>query len=79
MRDALCVEYPDVDWFPDRGASNAEARRVCSRCLVQRECREYAIERGMRDGIWGGIAGREWASDRRGAESGVASGAYEQP
>lgn len=36
-----------------------EAKRVCARCPVLRECLEDAIERREEHGIWGG-AGENW-------------------
>lgn len=60
-RDALCLEYPDLDWFAEGGKAGAEAKAVCGRCLCQQECRSYAIANGVRDGIWAG----ESASDLR--------------
>ncbi len=33
--DALCIEYPDVSFFPEKGEPNEPARDVCSRCLVR--------------------------------------------
>ena len=64
QRDALCVEYPWLNWFPVRGESLDEVRRVCSRCLVKVECREYAIEFSVRHGIWGGMSALERARGR---------------
>src|SRR5207302_1441508 len=60
MRDALCAEHPEVNWFPERGESTVEAKRLCGRCLVQRECREYALgEAHTLVGIWGGTSQRD--------------------
>ncbi len=49
---------PDL-FFPERGASTKEAKAVCGGCTVRDECREYAIENHVKDGIWGGLSGRE--------------------
>jgi WhiB family transcriptional regulator, redox-sensing transcriptional regulator len=59
MRDALCPEYPDVAFFTNRGESTEPAKAVCARCLVLRECRDYAVAEDIRDGIWGGTTARE--------------------
>lgn len=59
MRDALCLEFPDVDWFPERGQPFEPAKQICRRCLCQAECLDYATERGIGVGIWGGSSGRE--------------------
>ncbi len=50
--DALCREYPEIDWFD--GPTDA-AKAVCGRCLVQAECRAYAVGRADLQGIWGGM------------------------
>ena len=40
---ALCAETdPDI-FFPEKGGSTTPATSVCSQCLVQAECLEYAI------------------------------------
>ena len=49
---------PDL-FFPDRGASLAEAKAVCAGCVVRDECLEYALAAGERFGVWGGLSERE--------------------
>lgn len=46
-------------FFPDRGASTREAKRICGQCEVRIECRDYAISHNERFGIWGGMSERE--------------------
>ena len=50
--DALCREYPDVDWFATSQAD--EAKAVCQRCLVRQECLDHAMTHDERHGVWGG-------------------------
>lgn len=64
--DALCREYPDVDFFPGRGqnVAAAKAKAVCAQCLVRNECASWALEHdtgsaGGLIGIWGGLSGRD--------------------
>lgn len=62
MRDALCREYPEVNFFPGRGEDTLPARAVCGRCLVRDECLAYALtldDGGGLTGIWAGTSGRE--------------------
>ena len=56
QKDALCAEpaYADVPFFPEKGENPAEAKAVCSRCIVAQECRAFAEAEGMRFGVWGG-------------------------
>jgi WhiB family transcriptional regulator, redox-sensing transcriptional regulator len=68
--DALCREYPDVDFFPGRGEPTMEARRVCSRCLVRAECREFASAQPTTlAGVWAGSSGLERKKTRARAQS----------
>lgn len=32
----------------------AEAKLVCRRCPVARQCLTFALEEGLKDGVWGG-------------------------
>jgi WhiB family redox-sensing transcriptional regulator len=53
-------QYTDPEaFFPEKGASVREAKRVCAGCLVRNECLEYALETGQRFGIWGGTTERQ--------------------
>lgn len=59
MLEALCAQTdPDI-FFPDKGGSTREAKRVCQRCPVAAECLEHSIEQGERFGIWGGASERD--------------------
>jgi WhiB family redox-sensing transcriptional regulator len=58
MRDALCREYPDLEFIPRRGKPTAPAKAVCGSCLVQSECLAYALEWEC-VGIWAGTTERE--------------------
>jgi WhiB family redox-sensing transcriptional regulator len=73
MNDGLCIEYPDVVFFPERGQSSAPAKALCGRCLVQRECRQYAIGDPNLVGVWGGTSPRERARLRAGKVSASAA------
>jgi WhiB family redox-sensing transcriptional regulator len=59
MRDAACLETPDVDFFPDAHQHTAAARAVCARCLVRTDCLTYAREHNITIGIWGGLGPTE--------------------
>lgn len=58
QRDALCAEYPDLAWVPDKGADTSRQREICGRCAVRAECFAYAVENDER-GIWGGTTYRQ--------------------
>jgi WhiB family transcriptional regulator, redox-sensing transcriptional regulator len=57
--DALCAETDPEAFFPEKGGSTREAKRVCSGCAVRAECLEYALTSDERFGIWGGLSERE--------------------
>jgi WhiB family transcriptional regulator, redox-sensing transcriptional regulator len=57
---AACRDEDPAMFFPAVGASAAEAKRFCAaRCPVRFECLAYAIRRGERFGVWGGMSERE--------------------
>lgn len=61
MSDAACLEYPSETFFPEKGntAVSREAKRICGGCLVRDVCLAYALERGERWGVWGGLSETE--------------------
>ena len=57
--DALCPQTDPDAFFPDKGGSSRPAKQICGRCSVSEACLTYALENGIREGIWGGMSGRE--------------------
>ena len=56
---ALCAQTDPEAFFPEKGGSTREAKRVCTACDVRAECLEYALANDERFGIWGGLSERE--------------------
>ena len=56
---ALCAQTDPEAFFPEKGGSTREAKKVCVSCEVRVECLEYALENDERFGIWGGLSERE--------------------
>ena len=56
---ALCAQTDPEAFFPEKGGSTREAKRVCASCDVRSECLEYALAHDERFGIWGGLSERE--------------------
>ena len=56
---ALCAQTDPEAFFPEKGGSTREAKRICTRCEVRAECLEYALGSDERFGIWGGLSERE--------------------
>ena len=62
---ALCAQTDPEAFFPEKGGSTREAKRVCLSCDVRSECLEYALANGEKFGIWGGLSERERRRLRR--------------
>jgi WhiB family redox-sensing transcriptional regulator len=56
---ALCAQTDPEAFFPEKGGSTREAKKVCLGCEVRAECLEYALANDERFGIWGGLSERE--------------------
>jgi len=56
---ALCAETDPEAFFPEKGGSTREAKRICSGCEVRAQCLEFALAHDERFGIWGGLSERE--------------------
>lgn len=56
---ALCAQTDPEAFFPEKGGSTREAKKVCHSCEVRSECLEYALANDERFGIWGGLSERE--------------------
>jgi WhiB family transcriptional regulator, redox-sensing transcriptional regulator len=57
--EAKCLQAEPDTFFPEKGGSTREAKRICALCDVRAECLEYALENDERFGIWGGLSERE--------------------
>jgi len=57
--NAKCADIEDKDlFFPDNRKQEAERlhqlKAICSSCIHEKECLEYALEKQIPYGIWGG-------------------------
>lgn len=72
MADARCAQVDPELWFPEAGQNYREAKQVCARCPVQRQCNDQAqrLEQGSahnrRHGTWGGAEPRTRAKQAAG-------------
>lgn len=62
---ALCAQTDPEAFFPEKGGSTREAKRICAGCEVRAECLDYALAHDERFGIWGGLSERERRRLRR--------------
>ena len=56
---AKCADIEDKDlFFPDNRTQEAERlhqlKAICSSCIHSKECLEYALEKQIPYGVWGG-------------------------
>lgn len=63
---ALCAQTDPEAFFPEKGGSTREAKRICQGCEVKDACLEYALAHDERFGIWGGLSERERRRLKRG-------------
>lgn len=38
---------------------DAEAKEICSRCMVRKKCLDYALKNNEKIGVWGGMTAQE--------------------
>ncbi|WP_116282027.1 WhiB family transcriptional regulator [Subtercola boreus] len=57
--DSLCAQTDPEAFFPEKGGSTRDAKRICQTCEVKSQCLEYALQNDERFGIWGGLSERE--------------------
>jgi WhiB family redox-sensing transcriptional regulator len=63
---ALCAQTDPEAFFPEKGGSTREAKRICLGCEVKDQCLDYALAHDERFGIWGGLSERERRRLKRG-------------
>ncbi|MEO5533966.1 MAG: WhiB family transcriptional regulator [Pseudolysinimonas sp.] len=63
--DALCAQTDPEAFFPEKGGSTRDAKRICTTCDVKAQCLDYALQNDERFGIWGGLSERERRRLRR--------------
>lgn len=65
MTDASCAEVDGDLFFPNKGETSDEAKRICASCPVARQC----LERGINEpfGVWAGTTARQRRRMRRDA------------
>ena len=56
MTDGLCLQSDPDLFFPERGGSSKQAKRICADCPVAANCLAWALSNGERHGVWGGTS-----------------------
>ncbi len=57
--DSLCAQTDPEAFFPEKGGSTRDPKKICPSCEVRNQCLEYALQNDERFGIWGGLSERE--------------------
>lgn len=70
-QDALCRNVSPEVFFPPKGGSSREAKRICALCPVKAPCLEFALEQeslhdtSIMSGIYAGLSPKERAALRK--------------
>lgn len=59
MALALCNDRNRSIFFPNEGGGVEIAKRICQECVVKVPCLEYALQKRIDHGVWGGTSERE--------------------
>lgn len=65
VKDAACRGLAVNLFVTERGELINDAKRVCATCTVSDECLRYALDNGIRYGVWGGTSERDRRALRR--------------
>lgn len=56
---SLCAQTDPEVFYPEKGGSPRDAKKICLSCEVRAECLEYALAHDERFGVWGGLTETE--------------------
>lgn len=57
MEHGLCAQTDPAIFFPEKGGSTKDARKVCAECSVRAVCLDWAVSHPETlYGIWGGLS-----------------------
>ena len=59
IEQAVCASVDPEAFYPHKGGSTRQVKKVCASCDVRAECLEWALDHGERWGVWGGFSERE--------------------
>ena len=62
---AMLFFAPDGERGPERELREEAAKAFCAACPVRRQCLEFGLSAGIRDGIWGGVSAEERRREHR--------------
>lgn len=73
MAGAVCAQTDPDAFFPEKGGSTKEAKRVCLGCPVRETCLDWALARKEWFGVYGGKSERERRKILKERTAGVAA------
>lgn len=56
---ALCAQVDPELFYPEKGGSATDAKRLCGLCPVTEECLRDALDNNEEHGVWGGLTRTE--------------------
>lgn len=65
QREGSCFQKGNMIFFVEKGKSVRRAKAVCRECPVKTQCLEYAHEKKIPFGVWGGLTAKERERQRR--------------
>ena len=65
MAKGRCAKVPPEIFFPSDGVGVEVAKNICAKCQVTEPCLEYALEKRINHGVWGGTSERQRRRIRR--------------
>jgi WhiB family transcriptional regulator, redox-sensing transcriptional regulator len=60
-----CAEIDPELFFPEKGCSATQAKRICAQCEVRAECLAWALANPEVQGVWGGLSEKQRRDPRR--------------
>lgn len=57
--EGLCSQTDPESFYPEKGESTKDAKKICTGCEVRAQCLDYALTHDERFGVWGGLSERE--------------------
>jgi WhiB family transcriptional regulator, redox-sensing transcriptional regulator len=59
QENALCTQVDAEIFFPEKGRSPRDAKKICAGCDVREQCLQWAMATNQRHGVWGGLTSQE--------------------
>jgi WhiB family transcriptional regulator, redox-sensing transcriptional regulator len=54
--NGMCAQADPEAWFPEKGGTTSEAKRICWECPDRRECMKTVLDCEEKFGVWAGFS-----------------------